>query len=150
MHATDPFTPTLSTWSEVFMHRSMRSFMQFSLKSGLSMSQIGALFWLLHQGHSDVSHLGVELGISTAAASQLVERLVQQQLIWRTENPQDRRCKQIKLTDKGRQVLQDSIHARQAWFENLARLLTPDEQSQVVVALKILIDRSGLLDSAPD
>jgi DNA-binding MarR family transcriptional regulator len=144
------FIPTLSTWSEVFMHNAMRSFLQFSIKSGMSMSQIGALFWVLHKGHSDVSGVGDELGITTAAASQMVDRLVQQQLIVRTEDPQDRRFKKIELTDKGRKVLNDGICARQSWFEDLDRLLTDDEKAQVVAALDILIDRAGRLSPGSD
>jgi DNA-binding MarR family transcriptional regulator len=150
MHALDQFIPTLNTWSEVFMHSSMRSFLQFSMKNGLSMTQIGALLWIFHKGNCAITGVGEELGITTAAASQMVERLVQQQLIQRSENPQDRRFKQIELTDKGRQVLEESIRARQSWFDDLARLLTRDEQAQVVAALELLIDRAGRLETLPD
>ena len=147
MTAMNQFIPVLTSWSEVFMHTAMRSFLQFSIRSGMSLSQLGALFWVLHQGNSDVSGVGEQLGITTAAASQMIDRLVQQGLIRRTENPQDRRYKQVELTEKGRQVLDDGVCARQSWFEDLAQLLTDDEQVQVITALEILIDRAGRLDA---
>jgi DNA-binding MarR family transcriptional regulator len=80
----------------------------------------------------------------------MLERLVQQQMITRSEDPNDRRVKQIVLTDKGRQVLQDSIHARQGWLEELARALSPGEQEQVVAALHILIEKASQLEKTPD
>ena len=147
MRAFDPFISTLTVWSEVFMHNTMRSFLQFAQKTGMSMSQIGALFWVLHKGYSDVSRVGEELGISTAAASQMLERLVQLELIRRTENPQDRRYKQIELTEKGRQVLNEGICARRHWFEDLAVLLTPEELVRVTASLELLIERAGQLNT---
>ena len=149
MRAFDPFISTLTVWSEVFMHNTMRSFLQFAQKTGMSMSQIGALFWVLHKGNSDVSRVGEELGISTAAASQMLERLVQQGLVVRTEAPHDRRVRQITLTDRGRQVIQDSIRARQSWLDGLSHTLTPPEQEQVIAALTLLIGKVHQLEPDP-
>jgi len=48
------------------------------------------------------------------AAGQMVERLVQQGFLERTEDPYDRRTKQLTLTAKGRALAQKSIEARPA------------------------------------
>ena len=64
---------------------------------------------------------------------------MQQGVIERTEDPHDRRAKQIALTDKGRQLLRDGGRAHQSWLSDLARTLPPDEQAQVAAALRILI-----------
>ena len=80
----------------------------------------------------------------------MLNRLVQLQLVQRTKTLQDRRFKQIELTDKGRQLLDESICARLSWFEDLAKLLAPDEQAKVVAALTILIERAGRLDTSPE
>ena len=69
----------------------------------------------------------------------MLDRLVQQDLITRTENPQDRREKQLVLTPQGRQVLLESARSRQAWLERLAATLTPEEQQKVAQALDILM-----------
>jgi DNA-binding MarR family transcriptional regulator len=114
------------------------------------MSQIGALFRIHHRGDSAVSGIGEELGISNAAASQMLDRLVQQGLILRSENPSDRRMKQIVLTDKGRQVLQESIAARQGWFVTLSETLSDSEQEQVIRALNILIEKASQLEIIPE
>ena len=114
------------------------------------MSQIGALFRLFHKGNSAVSDIGDELGVTTAAVSQMLDRLVQQGLILRNEDPNDRRMKQIVLTDKGRLTLQEIFYARQSWLINLASALSESEKEQVVTALNVLIDKSNQLDIIPN
>ncbi len=146
MQQEDQFIATLHAWMGAFMKYSMRSFILYSKETGLSMSQYGALFRIM-RGASGVSDLGDELGITSAAASQMLERLVQQGLITRTEDPHDRRAKQIVLTEKGRQMLQGSMSARQSWLEELARTLTPAEKEQVAAALNLLIEKTKSLEA---
>lgn len=129
----------------MFMHRSMRNFILYSKETGLSMPQMGALFHLL-KGYGGVTELGDELGVTSAAASQMLERLVQLKLIIRTESQHDRRAKVIVLTDKGRQTLKDSIKARQGWLGDLAETLSPAEREQIIAALNILIEKARLLE----
>ncbi len=142
MSQVDPLILTLREWVNVFIHRSMQNFILYAKESGLSISQIGALFQILHKGSSDVTGLGDELGVTSAAASQLLERMVQQRLILRTEDPNDRRVKVIVLSDKGRQVVQESMEARQNWMEGLVDSLSPAEKEQVKKALVILIEKA--------
>jgi DNA-binding MarR family transcriptional regulator len=114
------------------------------------MSQIGAMFHIARHGALSVSDISEELGVTSAAASQMVDRLVHQGIILRSENPQDRRAKQVVLTEKGRQVLQGSIDARQRWLDELSALLTPQEEQQVVAALQILIEKTNQLEQQPE
>jgi DNA-binding MarR family transcriptional regulator len=141
MQHPDPFVATLQQWIEVSMHRSMRNFIRFARESGMSMSQMGTLFHLHGRGSCGVTDLGDHLGVTSAAASQMLERLAQQGLILRTEDPSDRRVKQIILTDKGLQVLQESIQARQSWLYDLADSLSDAEKEASIAALTILIDK---------
>ncbi len=145
MHSDDPFVQTLGKFLEVLMRRSMHNFISYSKEMGLSMSQLGALFRIF-RGWSSVSDIGDDLGVTKAAASQLLEGLVQQGLILRKEDPDDRRVKQIALTDKGRQILHDTGAARQGWLEELARTLSDGEREQVTAALNILIEKANRLE----
>lgn len=138
MQPPDPFVATLQEWIEVSTHRSMSNFVRYSRDIGLSMPQLGALFHISRKG-SSVTGLGEHLGVTSAAASQMLEHLVQQGLISRAEDPSDRRVKQLSLTEKGQKILQESIHARQAWLDELASGLLESEKLQVRTALKILI-----------
>lgn len=146
MRSTDPFAHTLRTWNEVVMRRSMRSLLLFVKQSGLSMSQIGALYQIHRKGPCGVSGLGEDLGVTSAAASQLLDRLVHSELILRTEDPHDRRGKQIVLTEQGRQMLQNSLHVRQRWLADLAQTLSDAEKAQVAAALDLLIEKANQLE----
>jgi DNA-binding MarR family transcriptional regulator len=142
MPEADLFVVTLQKWVAVFMQRSMRDFMGYVRQSGLSMSQVGALFQIHRRGHSGVTDLGDDLGVTSSAASQLLERLVQQGLILRSEDPGDRRVKHVALTEKGIQTLQESIRAREIWLSDLAETLSDSEKEAITPALNILIDRA--------
>lgn len=145
MSGADPFDSTLHNWIETFMNRSMRDFINYARASGFSMSQLGALIHLHHAGVAGVTDLGAHLGVTSAAASQMLDRMVQQELILRSEDPADRRVKQIVLTEKGLRVLQESIQARQSWLLDLADLLSVDEKEQIAKGLNILIDKANQL-----
>ena len=142
MATTDPFLATYHQWIDLFMHRSMRHFIHHARESGLSMSMVGTLFHLhRHQGVG-VTDLGDHLGVTSAAASQMLERLVQGGLIQRTEDPEDRRVKQIKLTEDGLRILRDGMRAHQCWLKDLADELSDDEKDQISSALKLMIDKA--------
>ncbi len=145
-----PLVETLHEWMHIVMRRSMHNFMLFAKERNLSMAQINTLFRIHHKGACSVSDLSEELGVTSAAVSQLLERLVQQGLIERAEDPLDRRNKRIVLTEAGHRLVQQSIQARQNWMDALVERLTPAEQAQVETALQLLIEKISLLpESTP-
>ena len=147
MQPNDQLAATLQEWVAIFMRRSMRNFIRFARESNLSMTQFGAIFHIHRSGGCGVTELADNLGVTNAAASQFLERLVQQDLILRTEDPGDRRVKQLVLTDKGFRMLQQSIHARQGWLDDLSVTLSETEKEQVVAALNILIGKMKVLEN---
>ena len=139
-------TAVLRTWSEVFMRRSMHDFMQFSRQFGLSMTQINVLFHLHYGGQCGVSDLGEHLGVSSAAASQMVDRLVGMGLLQRSEDPDDRRVKHLALTAKGEALVLESIEARRRWMEGLTTALTIQQQEAIIAALTTLTQAAKKLE----
>ncbi len=146
MNSSDPLINALHESIRVIMRRFMPIILHFAKGCGLSMPQIGVLFQLDHGGTSGVSNLSDDLGITSAAGSQMLDRLVQQELILRSEDPVDRRVKNIVLTVKGRKILQEIVHMRQAWMEELAGALSPSEKEQVIAALKILVEKADQIN----
>ena len=142
---SDPFVATLQQWMEVAMRRSMRHFLRFARESGLSMSHFGAIFYIHRLGSCGVTEIGEHLGVTSAAASQMLDRLVDQGLVLRTEDQQDRRVKRIELTEKGLQVFEGGIQARQAWLDELADTLSGAEKQSIAAALQILIQKANQL-----
>ena len=150
MPAADQFSATLQAWVAVFMRHSMRNFLQYARENGLSMSQVNTLFHIHRRGGCSVTEVAENLGVTNAAASQMLERLVQQELILRTEHPMDRRTKQLVLTEKGVNTVQEGIQARQGWLDDLVNMLSAPEKEQMATTLNILIDKTRQLENADD
>ncbi|MCX7975505.1 MAG: MarR family transcriptional regulator [Bellilinea sp.] len=123
------------------MQRSMRSFWQYTKEQGLSMTQMVALRHIHYNQDCNISQISEELGVTTAASSQLLDRLVQQGLIARRENPNDRRHKQLVLTEKGKRILTESTVARQQWLYQLVDRLSVEEMEQIIQALELITER---------
>ena len=76
----------------------------------------------------------------------MVDRLVTLGFIERTEDPDDRRAKQLQLTTDGRLIVKENIEIRRRWMEQLTHALTIEEQSMIIDALTILVDAARNLE----
>ena len=68
-------------------------------------------------------------------------------LIQRSEDPDDRRMKQIILTAKGHQVIKETIDARLGWIEELTVNSSEEEKEQITSAFELIINRQKNLVS---
>jgi DNA-binding MarR family transcriptional regulator len=123
---------------DIFMHRSMRGWGRFAKSTGLSMPQFSVLMQLHYRGACGMSKVSEGFDISPAAASQLVDKLVQSGYIQRVEDPEDRRAKLLSLTDKGQELIQQGLQERYRWVDELAAKLSAEERAQVSDALDIM------------
>ncbi len=137
---------SLGKWIGVFMRQSMGELALYARESGLSMSQVSALFRLYHTGACPISEIGAHLGVTNAAASQMVERLVRQGLLERVEDLQDRRVKRLSLTPAGRQLVENGMQVRRRWMEQLSASLTPEQREAVGSSLTLLTDAALRLE----
>ena len=147
MSQAKPFSEIIREWAEIFMHRSFRDFKRFMDESGLSLSQASALMHLYHRDQCDVSDMGEHIGVSNAAASQMVDRMVQLGLLERVEDTLDRRVKQLSITAKGRELIEGGIQARCRWMEELTEALSAQQQDEIAPALMMLTNAAQKLDS---
>jgi DNA-binding MarR family transcriptional regulator len=149
MGSASPLKLVLKEWAAVSMCGSMHRLARHAKASGLSMPQLGTLLHIQRKGVMAVSEIGSHLGVTNAAASQMLDRLVAQGLIARSENPSDRRVRQIVLTPEGSRRVKEGLQVRLSWLDGLSDLLSPSEQDQIVSALKVLIEKANLLTSEP-
>jgi len=132
------FTQSIRAWMEIFMQRSMRGWWRFARSTGLSMPQFSVMMQLYYRGACGMSEVSERYEITPAAASQLVDKLVQSGFIVREEDPSDRRAKNLNLTNKGRDLIQQGIEERYRWVSELADRLTVEERIQIGEALDIM------------
>jgi DNA-binding MarR family transcriptional regulator len=120
----------------------MRGYIHYVREKGLRMSAIGALHHLKLGGHVGVSDVGEHLGVSNAAASQMLDRLVEEGMISRTEDPNDRRMKRLTITDAGINILEEAVNARVNWLKDLGEKLTEEEKEQLSAAMRLMIAKT--------
>jgi DNA-binding MarR family transcriptional regulator len=149
MTKSPPFSQAIRSWMDVFMHRSMRGWGLFAKSTGLSMPQFSVMMQLHHRGNCAIGDISERFDITNAAASQLVNKLVQSGFIKREEDPQDRRAKMLNLTDKGRELIQRGIEERYRWVDELAGKLTVEERAKVTEALNIMTQAAKELEAEP-
>ncbi len=142
----DELVEALRSWAAVFMHQSTHRTIQFAKQHHLSMSQLGAMLHLNRSGSCAVADISDDLGITSAAVSQMLDRLVDQGLVVRTEDPSDRRAKRIELTPRGMDTLDKAMAAREAWFRELASSLDDRDREESTAALIMLTERTRQLE----
>ncbi len=146
MSSSEQLTKVLTEWTGVLMHASSGDFQRIMHDYNLSMPQLSTLIRLYYHNASAVSDIGAALCVTNAAASQMVDRLVQLGLIDRSEDRLDRRVKHVELTEKGRQLIQQTMDVRRRWMENLTSRLTPDQQKDIITALTLLTEAARHLE----
>lgn len=125
------------------MHATMAGLWRFARERGLSITQMV----ILRQIHArkpegcNVSLISERMGLTNAAISQTLERLVDQGLVSRTEDPHDRRSKRLRLTAQGEHLLAESMEAQQAWLAGLLARLDDQEKESLRICFELLAAR---------
>ena len=139
-------TQVVRQWTDVFATRSMHDWSRYVKSTGLSMPQFSILMQLHYKGACGMSEISERFDVSAAAASQLVDKLVQAGYIERTEDPSDRLAKLLKLSTNGSKLVDDGIQERYRWMDELTTKLSAAEQTQISAALAILTEAARQMD----
>ena len=137
---SEDFYSEMLNWLGTFAQRSLDDFHTFTHDAGLTMPQMNVLMRLYYHGPSDMSGLMETMLSTKAAVSQMVERMVKQRLVERYEVEGDRRARLVRLTDKGRAVLEASKTAREGWLKEIGEALTPAQKAEIGHAIHILAE----------
>jgi DNA-binding MarR family transcriptional regulator len=101
-----------------------------------TLAQLRLLKMVAKTVNGTVSDVAAFLGVSNAAASKAVDRMVRRNLIQRNESRRDRRAIQLSLTDEGHAVMAQYEAVFHRTLDGLFESFTPQE----------FRDASGLLD----
>jgi len=148
MSSSPQLIQTMRRFMDTAMHYSMRASGHFMKVRGLSTPQFSLLMQLHYRGVCGMSQISEQFEITPPAASQLVDKLVQNGLVHREEDPHDRRAKSLKLTDKGKELIQRGIEERYRWVDQLAGKLTAEERAKVTEALNIMTGAAKEMEAA--
>jgi DNA-binding MarR family transcriptional regulator len=67
-----------------------------------------------------------------------VDHLVKRGYVDRKVDLQDRRTKRLSLTEKGLLTMKEAQRARHRWLQELVNTFTPEEQSTLIPAMRLL------------
>jgi DNA-binding MarR family transcriptional regulator len=120
--------------------------------SHLTLSQLKILMLLSRHGTLSGGELARMLGVGLATSSGMIDRLVVQDLVTRTEDLQDRRVRRIGLTRTGSKLIASIVDAGQEKMRALLSRLSAEELEIVSRATALLVkaaEESGALGSGP-
>ncbi len=114
-------------------------------ESGLTLPQTVVLH-LVRRRSSRISALAEHLHMSLSATSTLVQRLVEEQLVTRDEDPEDRRQKRVEITRKGGALIERIDRERaDGVTRGLANLPPALRANLIAVVTRVLehLDKDG-------
>ena len=112
--------------------------------SHLTLSQLKILMLLSRHGNVSGGELAGLLGVGLAALSGMVDRLVLQDLVTRTEDLYDRRVRRIGLTRTGSELIASIFNAGEEKMRALLSRLSADELDTVGRATRLLVKAAEL------
>jgi DNA-binding MarR family transcriptional regulator len=117
-------------------------------ESGLSITQCKALLELGGLGQTaeawQVGDLAELFGVSLPSMSRAVDALVKQKLATRVEDPEDRRVRQVRITGKGKDLVETLVAVRQTGIEAFAATLSAAQRRKLDAAVDALMDRDDI------
>ncbi len=92
-------------------------------------AQVGVLFVVYHHGPQSIKELAAKFGMTPSAATQLVNGLVKEGLLKRTDDVEDRRKTRVELTEKGKDRM---VSIKKKRYEVLEQIFQPFSNQELV------------------
>jgi 4'-phosphopantetheinyl transferase len=134
---------------ETLMHRVASTHAPEFLEVGVTMSQAKVLYLVQAEPDLRMSDLSARLGVSLSTVSGVVDRLVDQGLLTRMDDPADRRHVVLRITNAGSTQLQLFRELNAGQFRALLAHLSDADLVAVGQAVELLAAAAGR-QSAPD
>jgi DNA-binding MarR family transcriptional regulator len=112
--------------------------------SHLTLSQLKILMLLSRHGNVSGGELAGLLGVGLAALSGMIDRLVLQDLVTRTEDLYDRRVRRIGLTRTGSELIASIFNAGEEKMRSILSRLSAGELDVVARATLLLVKAAEL------
>jgi MarR family transcriptional regulator, organic hydroperoxide resistance regulator len=109
------------------------------IDSGLTLVQLRSLFLIANKGSTNFRKLAEALGVTPSNVTGIVDRLVEQGLVSRTQNPEDRREMMLQAMDKGKALVSNIKETGIKRMTQILSLLSLGELSSLVQGLSAFI-----------
>ena len=123
------------------IHRHLGQYTKRNLKKkDLTMPRFIVLWHIIKQQPVNMSFLHEKLYMANSTLTIIVDKLVEEELVKRYRNPEDRREVLLELTDKGDDLLCKMLYARQNFLEQALADLAPDKQQVMIELLGTILN----------
>ncbi len=104
--------------------------------TGLSLSDFQIMEVLLHKGALPINTIGDKVLLTSGSMTAAVNRLAQNELVQRVQDPSDGRCTYVHLTKTGRALIKKAYDRHARNLEKIVDVLNPRERQELVRLLK--------------
>ena len=104
----------------------------------ITMAQLKSLFFISNQGSAHSGKLATALGVTPTNITGIIDRLVKQGLVSRTEDTQDRRVILLQATARGEELVVKLRERRRGYLAQVLTHLSVDELATLVQGLNFL------------
>jgi DNA-binding MarR family transcriptional regulator len=108
------------------------------IELNLTLAQLKSLFFIAAKDKTNFKKLAEALGVTPPNVTGIIDRLVEQGLVTRTENPEDRRIMLLQATEKGQELLNNLRERHITQMSQVLSYLTNEELAQQLKSLKDL------------
>ena len=135
------------------LSKMIRSFVAFERNEifccGVTMSQCSTIMVIGKKGKMTMNALSEWMSLATSTMTRIVDNLVRDGYIERTQDDRDRRVVQVSLTDKGKEIFQVIYGIYHDYHKRIVDNIPSDALHNVVECLQILrnaIEKTPLID----
>jgi len=107
-------------------------------QTGLGLSDFTIMEALLHKGPLTINQIGQKVLLTSGSMTAAVNRLERKGLVKRIQDASDGRYFYVRLTKRGRKVINDAFYRHQQNLEKIAEVLTREERTELVRLLRKL------------
>jgi DNA-binding MarR family transcriptional regulator len=121
-------------------------------KMDVPLAQLKSLFIIHARGSASVRSLALDLGVTPANVTGIIDRLVSQDLVSRGESTSDRRIVRLQLTDKGRAKISTIQESGFGKMPKMLKEIPPAELTCLLSGLNALVaaferERTGKVET---
>ncbi|HSW58293.1 MAG TPA: MarR family transcriptional regulator [Dehalococcoidales bacterium] len=107
------------------------------IELNLTLAQLKSLFFIASKEKTNFKKLAEALGVTPPNVTGIIDRLVEQGLVTRTENPEDRRIMLLQATETGHQLL---VNLRERTINQMSQVLSYLNIEELEMQIRILKD----------
>ena len=117
---------------------------------GLTMTQLRVLFMLRDGDGVPAGALAESLGVTPSTLTRIMDRLVQNRLVRREPDEEDRRLVRHRLTNRGRSTVQELERSGRARMDAILDHMSVEQLERLVAALRDFTDAVEKADLAAE